>query len=109
MVFTRPAGSLIPLVREIPENDQDHDAGVKVRNLSNTIHVNKEEQVDLDIDDNTRLSNLPIRIHLQYESIPDVNPSLGVKPSLNVIHLSLPQIVKLGSNRDPKNPHGLTS
>jgi hypothetical protein len=51
-----------------------------------------------------RLSNLPIRIHLQYEPIPDVNLSLGVKPSSNVIHLSLPQIVKLGSNRDPKNP-----
>jgi hypothetical protein len=34
MVFTRPAGLLIPLGREIPENDQDHDAGVKVRNAS---------------------------------------------------------------------------
>jgi hypothetical protein len=34
--------------------------------------MNKEEQVDLDIDNNTRRLNLPIRVHLQYESIPDV-------------------------------------
>jgi hypothetical protein len=31
--FMRQAGSLIPIV-QVPENDQDHDAGIKVRNTS---------------------------------------------------------------------------
>jgi hypothetical protein len=35
------------------------------------------------------VSNLPIRIHLQYESIPDVNPSLGVKRGRGIVLLIL--------------------
>jgi hypothetical protein len=52
-------------------------------------------------------TNQILRRNQVYESISDVNPSLGLKLSSNAIHLSLPEIVKLGSNRDPKNPlHG---
>jgi hypothetical protein len=32
--------------------------------------MNREEQVDLDIDNNTRRLKSPIRIHIQYEFIP---------------------------------------
>jgi hypothetical protein len=52
-------------------------------------------------------TNQILRRNQVYESISDVNPSLGLKLSSNANHLSLPEIVKLGSNRDPKNPlHG---
>jgi hypothetical protein len=49
-------------------------------------------------------TNQILRRNQVYKSISNVNPSLGLKLSLNTIYLSLPEIVKLGSNRDLKNP-----